>query len=285
MERLHSKEQMVPIIWGGPNEGMESKAQLLNRVRRKLGAAGIRGGKTWEDLFNVSDLNRDGHLNFLEFMNFIRKELSVHSATCCDYELRMLFNEIDRNVTNSVDSAELIEYMQHGARRPQDDVARVDDRINRVRRNMRLAFQAIGGNELDARMIFTHMDMDASMRLTKYEFSNFVRNDLGLTRWDVQNSALMDFYEHIDPNGDGIDMTELLTFLRQQHREKNLVGPQALYVTPKNIPKIDKKRKTHKQRLTDGFPRNALPRGNSLPSLFTHSFTALGRDSPAMRRL
>jgi len=273
------------MVWGGSSEAMETQGQLLGRVRRRLAACGTRGGKTWEELFSISDTNRDGRLNYQEFQQFVRRDLRVRPQTVCEYELRLLFEEIDKDNSSFVDSAELVEYMQHGSRRPEDELARHDERISRVRRNMRMAFQALGGSDMDVRKIFAAIDLDSNTRLTQYEFANFVRNELGLSRWDVQNSALNEFYNHIDPNGDGIDLNELLVFLRKQHRERGLVGPQALYTAPKNIPKIERKLKTHKQRLVDTLPRNAMRRSESLPSILTHSFASLGRESPVMMRL
>lgn len=132
---------------------------------------------------------------------------------------------------------------------------------------------------MDARRIFAHMDLDGSTRLSQYEFTSFVRHDLGLTRWDVQNSSLADFFSHMDRDGDGLDVSELLQFLKQQHRGRGALGPQSLYVPPKT-PKVDRKLKTHKQRLTDAIQKSA-----SSPSLHTSSFTNLGRTCSPISRL
>mmetsp|Transcript_140216 Transcript_140216/g.349498 ORF Transcript_140216/g.349498 Transcript_140216/m.349498 type:complete len:281 (+) Transcript_140216:67-909(+) len=272
-------EKFVPMIWGGPNEGMETAAQTLCRVRKRIAAAGTRGGKTWEEIFALSDRNRDGVLNLSEYMSLIREKLRIPPQAICDNDAKLLFYEMDKNNNDTIDAAELIEHIQHGPRRQQDDAARFDVRIERVRRNMRLAFQSVGGTEMDARRIFQHMDLDDSTRITQYEFTSFVRNDLGLTRWDVQNSSLTDFYTHMDRNGDGLDVNELLHFLRQQHRDRGTLGPQSLYVPPKT-PKVDRKRKTYKQKLSDH-----LQKSNSLPSLHTSSFTNLGRTCSPISRI
>merc|ERR1712066_469595 len=97
----------------------------------------------------------------------------------------ILFNEIDKNNSGSIDAAELIEFIQHGPKRPQDEVAKSEQRLQRVRRNLRLAFQAVSGKEMDVRKLFGRIDLDSNNRLSYYEFNQFVRHDLGLTRWDV----------------------------------------------------------------------------------------------------
>lgn len=250
-------------------------------MRRRLGAAGTRGGRPWEDLFSLSDKNRDGTLDFKELMTLVRQELKVPAQTVCDTEMRALFEAVSRDGSGSVDAADLIEFIQHGHRRPEDDVAKADGRIQRTRRNMRLAFQAVGGSDLDAQKIFAAMDLDASNKLTMYEFESFVRNELGLTRWDVKTGALADFFEHLDRDGDGLDVRELLAYLRQAQKDKHQVGPQSLYVAPRT-PVLDRKRKTHRQKLQD-----ALQRSSSLPTLRTQTatFTNLGRSRQAMIRL
>lgn len=272
-------EKYVPMVWGNPNEGFETVQHTLARVRKRLAAAGTRGGKAWEEIFAMSDRNRDGVLSFQEYMSLVRDKLRIPPQAICDNDLRVLFVEMDKNGNELVDSAELIEYIQHGPRRQQDDAAMVNVRIQRVRRNMRLAFQSLGGNEMDARKIFAHMDLDSSTRLSQYEFNSFVRHDLGLTRWDVQNSSLADFFHHMDRNGDGLEVNELIDFLKQQQRDRGGLGAQSLYVAPKT-PTIDGKRKTHKQLLQDSMRRTT-----SLPILHTASFTNLGRTRIAASRL
>jgi len=217
--------------------------------------------------------------NFQEYVSLVRHKLRIPPQTICENDLKLLFHEMDKNNNESVDAAELIEYIQHGPRRQQDDAAMLNVRIHRVKRNMRLAFQSIGGSDMDAYKIFAHMDLDSSTRLSQYEFNSFVRNDLGLTRWDVQNSSLDDFFTHLDRNGDGLDVNELIGFLKQQHRDRTSIGPQSLYVPPKTL-KVDRKRKTHKQQLQD-----TMQKSTSLPILHTPSFTNLGRSGIPMMRL
>lgn len=274
-------DKFVPMTWGGPSEPSETSPQTLCRVRRRLAAAGTRNGRAWEELFALCDRNRDGTLDYKELSHLVRQELKIPMQTVCDYELRVLFGAVDKDGSGNVDAAELIEYIQHGPRRPQDDAARSELRIQRVRRNMRLAFQAVGGSELDSRKIFSYMDMDSSNKLSMYEFESFVRNDLGLTRWDVQNASLQDFFAHLDRNGDGLDVNELLAFLRQAQKDKAALGPQSLYQAPR-VPTLDRKRKTHRQKLHD-----SLHRSSSLPSLRVHTsaFTNLGRERLPMSRL
>lgn len=275
MEGDFADERLMPMIIGSRGEGLESAEHILARVRRRLTAAGMRYGKSWEDVFDVSDKNRDGQLTHQEFLALVRVTLRVLPTTICDHDLKVLFQEIDKNGSGTVDVAELIEYVQHGPRRPQDTVAKLKHRMERVRRNLRLAFQSIGGNEMDVRKIFSYVDLDGSTRLSLYEFNVFVRRELGLTRWDIQNTALTEFFSFMDVNGNGtIELVELVEYARMQSKDCRQLGAQNLY-SPPETPTRDRKRKSHRQKLADEL---VLKKSTSLPALCTSPFTNLGRE-------
>merc|ERR1711964_318311 len=48
----------------------------------------------------------------------------------------------------------------------------------------------------------------------------FVRRDLKLSLWDVKNKDLNDFYEHLDTDGDGLEVEELLAFVQSKKKAK-----------------------------------------------------------------
>lgn len=263
-------------------DGLETRSDVLSRVRRRLSAAGTRGGKTWDELFSVCDRNRDGSLDFGELNKLVREELKVASVTVCEYELKILFSEVDKNGSGNIDAAELIEFIQHGAKRPQDEAAKFEQRLSRVRRNLRLAFQAVSGKEMDVRKLFGRIDLDSDNRLTFYEFNQFVRVDLNLSRWDVMAADLDHFYKYLDRDGDGIDVYELIRYVKEIHGEGSLLGAQTFY-SAGNSPKRSKAERTHKT-----YKQNleqSVRRSSSLPSLaLTHPFGCQGRDRrPAFR--
>lgn len=268
---------------GVPSQGMEPVDQTLCRVRKRLTAAAMRGGRSWDELFDLSDKNRDGMLFFSELHMLIRDELAVPVQTISDYEIKVLFNGLDNNNSNTVDSAELIEYIQHGPLRSQDysSKCKQKQRMERVRRNLRSAFQSIGGNEMDMRKIFAHMDLDGNTRLSQYEFTMFVRHDLGLTRWDVPNASLNEFFNTVDSNENGtLELNELVHYVRVSNKERKLLGAQSLYLDP-DVPKIERRRKTFRQKLGDHL---ALQKSTSLPSLCSSAFTNVGRARPPLNR-
>lgn len=275
-------EQFVPMSFGGRGQVLESPDAVLCRVRRNITAAGIRGGRSWEEFFEMSDKNRDGQLSYAELHALVRETLRVPSGTITDHEMKVLFNDMDKGNSGTVDAAELIEYVQHGPRRPEDRDAKLKHRMERVRRNLRMSFQAIGGNDMDERKIFAYMDLDGNTRLSQYEFNMFVRRDLGLSRWDIQNAALSEFFARMDRNANGtVELLELVDFVRLTTKDRKLgLGAQQLYVPP-DTPKIERKRKTYKQKLADDL---TLHKSTSLPSLRTSCFTNLGREKKAFMR-
>mmetsp|Transcript_84486 Transcript_84486/g.217590 ORF Transcript_84486/g.217590 Transcript_84486/m.217590 type:complete len:290 (-) Transcript_84486:132-1001(-) len=277
---LKDDEGFVPLTWGGPGDWMESREVALGRVRRRISAASTRGGKTWEELFTICDTNRDGTLNWAELKTMVREKLRLPMTTVTNNDLKLIFGELDKDNSGSVDVAELIQFIRHGRERPQDEAARFDQRMQRVRRNLRLAFREVSGSEAVVRKLFAKIDLDGSNRLTQYEFENFVRGDLGMTRWDIMNVDLIAFYNYIDRDGTGIDVNELLAYVREATKERKEMGLGAESFYAKPAVARERKRKTYKQTLEESFPRSS-----SLPSLkLSQPFSTQGRDRrPTMR--
>ncbi|CAK0800622.1 unnamed protein product [Prorocentrum cordatum] len=265
--------------------GLESREVTLTRVRRKLTAAGIRQGKSWEELFNKCDKNTDGSLDWRELKSMVRDTMKIPNAAVCDNELLMLYQEIDKDASNSIDLTELIGYLQHGPVRPQDQEKKTEQRLKRAQRNLRVAFANISSNEGDIRKLFDVLDRDGSSTLSLYEFHSFVRDELGMSRWDVSTNDLNDFFKALDPNGDGIDINELLTYVRKAGKDRSVSASDCLSSpAPK---RRHRKFKTYKQSLADAGPC----RSASLPSVglrgrtTTSSFCVQGRERMARDRL
>lgn len=267
-----SSEPLIAWALTSGNGGIESRQDVLDRVRRKIKAAKARTGKSWQELFALCDENKNGTLCPAEMKILIRHVLSVPIQTVCEQELKTLMSEIDKNGDSQMDIAELFEYIQHGPRHKQTEDLRLEQRVTRVRRNLQLAFQNFSTQEADVRKLFQKMDMDDSNRCSFYEFEVFVRKELKLSKWDVLNNDLYDFYMFLDKDGDGIDWSELRDFLKLAQSNRATVGGQNFF-KPQGMP-TRRKRKTYKEGLEADMsliqrtePRIGLP------------FANLGRDS------
>jgi len=269
-----------PPVWKSRNDGLESTADILARVRRRINAAKVNSGKTWEEMFKLFDRNNSGTLDWSELRLGMRSILRIPTQTVCDYELKLLFNEMDQNGNSAIDVAELFEYVQHGHRRPEDENARYAQRIKRVQKNLQLAFSRVSSNEADVRRLFKKLDVDGSNRLSPYEFTVFVRMNLNLNRWDIMNADLQEFYNFLDKDRDGVDVHELLWYLRRKDKDNDSLGAQRFY-TPPDVPKATKK-KTFRKQLEESI---SLRHSNSMPALrLTPPFNSLGRERKAATR-
>lgn len=253
----------------------------MTRVRRKITAAAIREGKSWEALFVKCDKNVDGILDWRELKAMVRETLKIPSMAVCENELHMLRQEIDKDDNNTIDLTELLGYLQHGPVRPQDQQAKMEQRMKRVQRNLRLAFADVSSNEGDLRKLFISLDRDGSNTLSLAEFHSFVRDELGISRWDVGINELNEFFRLLDPNGDGIDINELMTHVRKNGKAVTSSDWLSSSATRQRHQKL----KTYKQALADARPR----RSSSLPNVGlgtpTHSFSSQGRERMARNRL
>jgi len=261
---------------------METREEVLNRVRRRLNAARVHCNLTWEELFHMCDKNKDGSLDWREFTNAVRGVINVPSITVCDHDLKALFHAMDKDASQYIDIAELFDYVQRGVRSADAEQARITQRLQRVKKNIQMAFMKVSTNEADTRRLFKTLDFNADTRLSMYEFSAFVRGDLRLSKWDVMTQDLEAFYHFLDINDDGIDVEELLAFVHNKDKNNIKLGAQNFYKAP-SVAKV-KKCKTFRQHLIE-VNSERLPKSASLPELkLTPCFASLGRDRrPASR--
>jgi len=279
------QKKKPPLKWtAASNDALETKEDVLNRVRRKLVAARVQTHMCWEELFRACDKNNSGSLDWKEFKTMVRQILRVPPQSVCDHELRVLFSDRDKDGDSELDAAEFLEYLQRGAKRPEDEDARLSQRMERVRRNVQMAFSHLSQTEADVRQLFMRLDKDCSGRLSQHEFNLFIREDLKLSSWHVQNADLESFYKNLDQNGDGIDVDEFLTYIRQCGKVRKQNGPESFYVAPAEAGLFSgarRRRKTYKEQLED-----CLARSESLPAprICHSSFASTGRDRrPASR--
>lgn len=254
---------------------MEPRAEVLARTRRRINAARGRLHKSWQDVFGKCDKDQSGYLDFNELLEAVRTSLNVPENAICDYEMRTLFNEMDADRSGGVNIEELLNYLSQGFRTPEEINARAQVRIQRVRKNLKTAFQNLSSNELSIRKMFAKLDMDSDCTLSMYEFKTFVRMNLKLSFWDVCNTDIEDFYKYLDKDGHGISVDELIGFVRSNSSERpaefsflELKGP---------LPKKLVRKKTYKQTLLeDSFRSTSMPNLSRLP--YTPSVVSRGRD-------
>jgi len=286
MQSIFKLDKKKPLLqWkAASNDALETKEDVLNRVRRKLVAARVQSNMCWEELFRACDRNKSGSLDWKEFKGMVRDTLRVPPQSVCDHELKVLFTDRDKDGNAALEVAEFLEYLQRGARRPEEEETRLNQRLERVRRNVQMAFSQLSQSEADVRSLFQRLDKDNSGGLSPYEFSLFIRQDLKLSCWHVQNADLESFYKHLDQTGDGIDVEEFLAYIRQCGKAQQRNGPESFYVAPANAGRFSgtrRRRKTYKEQLEDG-----LARSESCPvARISHSsFASTGRDRrPASR--
>jgi len=268
---------------------MESKQQVLARTRRKINAAKSRLQKSWEDVFGSCDKDKSGALDYREFEEGIRTMLNIPLNAICQYDLRTVFNEIDVDSSGGVNIEELLGYLTKGYRTPEEIASRAQVRIERVRRCLKMAFQTLATNDATLKKLFAKLDMDGDSSLSLYEFRTFVRMDLKLSFWDVNNTDAEEFYRNLDAdNNNSVTVEELIAFVRTNNTARNKhfsFMTEPLTPTGQNSRPSSRqsKRKTFKQTLLEESFRSA-----SMPDLsqmrYTASVVSRGRERmPATR--
>lgn len=258
---------------------MESKEEICARTRRRICAAKNRRAKSWQEVFAKCDKDQSGYLDLQEFTFAVRNTLAVSENAICDYELRTLFNEMDADRSGGVNIEELMNFLTQGFRTPEQIQARQLVRINRVRKNLKTAFQSLAHNEMSIRKLFSKLDFDGDKTLSMYEFKAFVRSDLKLNFWDICNTDIEDFFKYLDRDGGGaIDVEELLSFVKTNHSDRPSKFSFVQDAPPSSFTSMKKKtKKTYKQLLLeDSFRSASLPNLSRLP--YTSSVVSLGRD-------
>lgn len=267
---------------------MESREEVLARTRRRINAAKSRKGMSWQDVFGKCDKDQSGFLDYTEFSDAVRSSLNVPENAICDYELRTLFNEMDADRSGGVNIEELLMYLAQGSRTPEEIAARAQVRIQRVRKNLKAAFQTVASNEMSIRKLFSQLDMDADCSLSLYEFRTFVRMNLKLSFWDISNTDIDDFYKFLDRDGRGISVDELITFVRQNNAERPKdfsFQDMKKDSSTDSLRRRQLKKKTYKQQLLeDSFRSTSTPNLSRLP--YTPSVVSLGRNyAPTTRNV
>jgi hypothetical protein len=195
---------------------------------------------------------------------------------------------MDSDKSGGVNIEEMLNFLTQGFRTAEEVQARAQVRIQRVRKNLKQAFQALTKNEMSIRKLFSKLDFDGDKTLSMYEFKAFVRTDLKLNFWDICNTDIEDFFNYLDRDGGGaIDVDELMSFVKTNHSEGRRINTSFGAESPVGSPSFTsmkkKTKKTYKQLLLEDSFRSA-----SLPNLsrmaYTPSVVSLGRDCAPTNR-
>lgn len=255
---------------------MDPKAESLAQTRRKINAAKARLQKSWEDVFGKCDKDKSGTLEFREFEEAVRKVLNINQNGLGENQLRAIFQEIDADRSGGVNIEELLNYLTKGYRTQEEIASRARIRIQRVRRALKMAFATLGTSDAALRRLFVKVEMDSDHTLSMYEFKSFVRMELKLSFWEVNNTDVDEFYIFLDRDGSGgITINELLGFVKTNNAGRPGSAPngrvEAFSFAGPSRPSSAtvKKKKTFKQTLLEDAFRSA-----SLPDLSRMRYTA-----------
>lgn len=260
--------------------GLEDREDVLARVRRRINAARSRSGITWEELFKRLDADKSGTLDENELLKHIRVQIALPVQTVSDNEVQTLFEEMDVDGSGTVDLAELFGYLQQGKKTSEQELARVERRVQRVKKNLQMSFTKINAWDGEVGKLFRKLDLDGDAQLSRWELADFVRQDLKLSRWDVTNQDLEDFWRAMrsaeagNAMEDGVNLKMFKTYVQAKSMDsKGKVGAHNLYTKP-DVPKATR-RQTYKQTLIEHSKPNTAaslpPRSSSLPELSSSS--------------
>jgi len=174
---------------------------------------------SWDKVFAAADSDKSGALDAKELKQAVRAALRITPETLPDYDLQVLFDVIDHDKSGSVEMSELLEYVSHGSKRPDDETRLLEKKTARVRRNLNLAFRKYTASHSAINELFANIDAGGDGKISLLEFLYFARQNLHLTVYDVGDMELKQFYKSMDRDGDGVDAEELLNFIKEQHAE------------------------------------------------------------------
>lgn len=248
-------------------------------------ASKARHNVSWADVFQSVEPKKIGQMSLRDLKTAVRNTLGVPVHAVSDHDLKVLFQVMDANGNGTVDLSELLEYLAQGPRRPEDEAARASLRVERTRKNLRMAFQqSCDPNEMSIRKLFNRLDVDSDIRLSPYEFEMFVRLDMKLNIYNISTQDLNAFYRYLDKNNDGICVRELMHFIRANDKDKqkdfSFVEKTPVLHGAKRIPASYAQQILESQKYLGAVRSSA-----SAPDLRpTSSLLSCGRDRPARDR-
>lgn len=274
--------------------GLDPDYEVLLRVRQRINAAKNLKDYSWQQLFAFCDRDKSGTLDWKEFKHLARETLGVPQEAVCDADLRQLFRRLDQVEDRPglglkggelVDLSELLHYLARGEMEPAVLQARAKQRVERVRRNIMMAFLKLDLTNLDPRRLFQRIDLNSSNRVSLFEFEEFVRGRLMLSHWDIMPMDLKDFYHFLDRDGDGIDIYEFVDYVKRVKKSRESLGAQNLQVPTWTIC-TRRKQQTFKDQLIQDLQNGTSSSGRSMPNLhdMSSSFVNVGRQKRPTNR-
>jgi len=197
----------------------KNEKEIIARARRLIINSKAQSSLSWDLIF----MNHAEELSFQELKKCLRRDLAISPKALSDFDMKVLFSELDADKSGTVNIREMMSYVAHGPKRIHDEEAMLLKRTARVRRNLNMACRKFAGVKAftaeSTAKVFKALDLEGNGHLSKYEFVEFVRGGLGLNMWDVPESELLQFYVIMDKDNDGLDPVELMEFIHGNQEE------------------------------------------------------------------
>merc|ERR1719235_1746836 len=145
---------------------LDPEKELLGRARQKINAAKVRSKKTWEQLFAACDADGSGTLNLAELRETLRGPLNLPASALCDYDVNAVFQTLDTDNSGDVELVELVDFLTRGQWSKEEEEAKKEQQVKRVRKALELAFSKISSNEAEIRQLFQRIDLDGEGKVS-----------------------------------------------------------------------------------------------------------------------
>ncbi|CAK9090711.1 Ribosomal small subunit pseudouridine synthase A, partial [Durusdinium trenchii] len=132
----------LPEPRGAPRVGLASDAkEIVARARRLIINAKAQLSASWDQIF----ISHAEELSFQELKKVLRRDLAISPKALSDFDLKVLFLELDADKSGTVNVKEMLDYVAHGPKRIHDEQAMLMKRTARVRRNLNMACRKFAG--------------------------------------------------------------------------------------------------------------------------------------------
>jgi len=239
--------------------------------------------KLWFQMFMAIDADGSGKIIFDEFAGMLRDELRLGKAKLSDEKLESAWAALDKDKSGFIVADEFADFMKMGAGEAgpnwKERLQAAQDEKGRLAREAR---EAYGGKKvitaepasneevlvlsqmMNAELkkinpddptlwfkMFTHMDDDGSGKITYYEFSGLVREELKLTKAKLAEAQLEAVWAALDVDKSGfINVDEFGDFMAKGAPEDGLTWKEKL-----QMQQVEKGRKAREENDAYGGKR------------------------------